>query len=1055
MKLINLKLRRYGYVVLLWLFSHCAAAQGRLPDQVLGVKNGLSQGFITSMLEDRQGFLWMGTKDGLNRWDGYRFLIYNRQPGNLLSLPDNYVTQLASDSAGNLWVGTETRGLVFFHAASGTFYEVALMVGFQMPRSYILQLQYKEGFLMVHFQEELMLLDVSRLEAALPTASLPDIRGHLSRHIQLSFTYSTQKPPHFPALRSQHELRFHWIGYKRLCVGMQGMVYMLKFTEGQIPQSHVIETPLAYRTQVARSCYVFGTGKPHQLLIAHKQGLIIMDDSTGSQIQSHPLPLTQPIDNEHLGNFFTDAAGYFYFPAGYDYFRLHPNGQMLERLYINFAPSIKFPYNRNVCVNQDGNLWIGTGGYGLYKFNINKRYFTTAPRSGYIIATPTDGRIIMSFDFKLHLAERTENTIRIRPLPFDKGQNASIWAGQHGWDGKDTLWVPVELKDAARKVLYAYSVRKGTWTPHTALMPDGKLDFFNWGIYAAKEGTLWQYFVNHEGEVVISKHLRPYKTCTPELFPLPARFDKIASRPIHAMHQAQDGTLWVGTLLGLYALAPQAYSWKFYPLTQGQNEDADRGEKILSICPDPSIPDQLIWVGTEGQGLFGYNLTTGAIRNVTKKDGLPNNVIYGILPDTKGNLWISTNNGLCCFTPATGFIRLFGVANGTAGQEFNRQQFGLLPSGEMLFGGVDGLTLFSPDSLLKLPTTTRRVATTAVYVDGRVYAPNHMRTGAAMPAVWPATLVVSSSARQISVEFSLPLYTDAESIEYRYQLEGFSKGWVYNQHNPTAIFTNLFPGKYVLVVQARSTMGDWLPNPLRLHIHVLYPWYLTWWFIILVLATFMLCIWLFIQWRLRQQTRVLRLRNMIAGDLHDEIGSTISSIHLYSDILQQRVQAPELQQIAGQIGDSARNILTNMSDIVWSINPKNDAFENIILRMQAHAHELLEAQQKSLTFSVQPGLQHQKLELLDRKNFYLIFKEALNNVLKYAACTEVTIELKKQGEWLHFVLADNGKGFDAAKATEGNGLDNMRRRAAELKGHLQIDTQPGRGCTIALQFPLP
>ena len=195
------------------------------------------------------------------------------------------------------------------------------------------------------------------------------------------------------------------------------------------------------------------------------------------------------------------------------------------------------------------------------------------------------------------------------------------------------------------------------------------------------------------------------------------------------------------------------------------------------------------------------------------------------------------------------------------------------------------------------------------------------------------------------------------------------------------------------------------------------------------------------------------MRNKIASDLHDEIGSTLSSITVYSDIIEEREQDKELQLIAERISSSSRTTLVAMSDIVWGINPKNDRFDNILLRMKSFAYEILEPQNKLFYFEADKALSGLKLSMNDRKNFYLIFKEALNNSVKYAQPKNVWITVQLLNKEIFFTLKDDGIGFNTADHKEGNGLINMQRRSKELKGLLIIESQPGKGTEITLHFP--
>jgi signal transduction histidine kinase len=200
----------------------------------------------------------------------------------------------------------------------------------------------------------------------------------------------------------------------------------------------------------------------------------------------------------------------------------------------------------------------------------------------------------------------------------------------------------------------------------------------------------------------------------------------------------------------------------------------------------------------------------------------------------------------------------------------------------------------------------------------------------------------------------------------------------------------------------------------------------------------------------RQQVKVLTLRNKIASDLHDDIGSTLSSISIFSQMVQ--AQSKDVIPELVTIGESSKRMLDAMSDIVWTINPENDQFEKVITRMRGFAYELLGAKDIDFDFEADEDVANIKLSMEARKNLFLIFKEATNNLVKYAEANKAQFALKEENDKLMMLIRDNGKGFDARKEMTGNGLKNMKKRAAEMGAQLWIDSAPGNGTTIKLEL---
>ena len=211
-----------------------------------------------------------------------------------------------------------------------------------------------------------------------------------------------------------------------------------------------------------------------------------------------------------------------------------------------------------------------------------------------------------------------------------------------------------------------------------------------------------------------------------------------------------------------------------------------------------------------------------------------------------------------------------------------------------------------------------------------------------------------------------------------------------------------------------------------------------------------------------------KLRGKIARDLHDNMGSALSSISVYGQIAKvynQQQRKEDLEQTLDKINETSSEMITEMNDIVWAINPRNDNMDAILQRMESFAKPLLAS--KNIGFNFQfAGILNFHLELTKRKNFFLIFKEAINNAVKYADCTHLSVVLKHSGNHFYMAISDNGKGFCITNTSEGiklldrngnggNGLRNMQLRAAEMKGTLRLKSEPGKGTSVELDFPMP
>lgn len=204
--------------------------------------------------------------------------------------------------------------------------------------------------------------------------------------------------------------------------------------------------------------------------------------------------------------------------------------------------------------------------------------------------------------------------------------------------------------------------------------------------------------------------------------------------------------------------------------------------------------------------------------------------------------------------------------------------------------------------------------------------------------------------------------------------------------------------------------------------------------------------------RNKRQKQLQRMRNSIADDLHDDIGSTLSSINILSELAKKK--SPEAASLLDSIGESTISIQENMSDIVWSLNDKNERFENVLHRMNQFASEIFEAKNIELHFTSDTFLSHSRLTMKQRKNFYLFFKEVINNAAKYSDAKKVAVNISKKNQHVELNICDNGKGFDVTKIYSGNGMNTLKKRGEELNGNVNIQSNPNEGTTILLTFKI-
>ena len=264
-------------------------------------------------------------------------------------------------------------------------------------------------------------------------------------------------------------------------------------------------------------------------------------------------------------------------------------------------------------------------------------------------------------------------------------------------------------------------------------------------------------------------------------------------------------------------------------------------------------------------------------------------------------------------------------------------------------------------------------------------------------------------------------FTNSEKNQYQYKLQGFEKEWIKSDNTNSATYTNLNPGTYTFRVKGSNNDGTWNEKGTSVELIILPPWYMTWWFRTALILAVLLSAYVFYRFRMAQALKLQSIRDRIAGDLHDEVGSNLSNIYIFSNVAQQKAKRnDETGPLLQKITDYTQQSMEAMNDIVWMINTRNDRFENIMVRMRTLAAEFSETSDCKLHLDFDENLNGVKLNMEERKNFYLIYKEAINNTAKYAGCKSLWVEMKLNQNTVTLKVRDNGKGFDVAISLLGD-----------------------------------
>lgn len=562
-------------------------------------------------------------------------------------------------------------------------------------------------------------------------------------------------------------------------------------------------------------------------------------------------------------------------------------------------------------------------------------------------------------------------------------------------------------------------------------------------------------------------------------FVVPSVFKESTIRSVSA---DMDRNFWFGTHTGLLIKQTGA----------AYKQIADFKHPIVKLYSDRKGS---LWIATDGQGIFQYNTTTerltkhydnknsglttdrvsdlllvndstlavvttanfdllhlktGKAQNLNMYNGLPAGVVTSVQQDSRGQLWLSTVSGICRLDLKNGQVHLLDQSLGLAFMS-NYGNLMLtsarLPDGKLAFCAQKNFVIFDPVKMVSGRPAPDVTITDFKLFDQFLPLDSLKRTGKVM---------LSYDQNFITIAFSAFVYGSEPQPTYFYRLEGAGTNWIRSENNYSATFASLKPGDYVFNVRAQNKEGQFSPHITRLPIRIRPAFWQTWWFTGLLILAVVLPFYIFYTLRLKRILAIQKIREGVARDLHDDMGSNLTSISILSEVVSNTLLPAQEREkeYVGRISTSSSQMMDAMDDIVWSIKPDNDYLHRIVARMREYASTVLEPQEIGFTFENTEGDRMLKLRMDDRRNLFLIYKEALTNISKYAQATHVAISLHYQNGNIELLVADNGVGFDLTAADQGNGLANMRKRAATLSGTLAIASSPSNGTEVRLSFPL-
>ncbi len=1031
----------------------------------LAIEQGLSQNNVTDIAQDALGFLWIATLDGLNRYDGYTFRTWTSDTG----LPGNVISALVADRDNHLWIGTMTHGLAQMDLRSNVIRTFS------------------------HVPDDSLTLPSNRIRVlALDSRDriwIGTRGGGLAVHDpQSGLTHRIALQGSRPGTRALH-IRSLFIDAQTIWVGTEKQGFFIIKDMGTDETGRPAlriqhRAPGSTRPQHARVESIARDQQGRIWIGRYGGGIDVFSYDPAGKLKklahfSHDPGDPTSLSNDKIEAVFKDHAGVIWVgTAGGGVCRYDSTtGSFLRYRNEPGQPqSLSFDNVDVFFEDRSHNLWIGTWGGGLNKLDRKPKKFLH-------IEQGSGGRQGLSHNYIRALAESGSGDIwvgssgggldridmrkgEISRIPLAQGKGRSSEAGNEDvrsilFDRDGNLWVGtygsglyLATHQALRRLEQdgvPVTFRHFRHQPGNAKSPGND---FIWSLLQSRSGHIW--IGTSKGVSIFDPNTGTFQTYSHS----PDDPLSLSSNIVRCLYEDAQGTIWLGTYSGLNRYLPQQDSFRRYKHDPAGSNSLSHNSVTAII----ETGEGTFWLGTMGGGLNFFDPQQDTFRQYTLAHGLPNMFIHGLLFDSHGQLWISSNKGLTVFdTSGTGrVLRSYDVSDGLQSNEFNAGAALKTREGMLLFGGVSGVTAFFPETM-----RDNTFIPPVVLTDFKVFNKSRPFERALSEV---SSISLDHSDNFFAFEFAALDFTAPEKNRYAYKMEGFDNEWIDAGFRRYAGYTNLSPGQYTFRVRASNNDGVWNRDGVSVGILIVPPFWQAWWFhaIAVLLAGGVIFTLISLRMRrLRQEkeaqeafTRQLveaqeQERRRLAGELHDSLGQELIIIN---NMVQRSMLASK--DIPGQ----AETFAALSQEIVQTLNGVRK------LSSELHPHLLerfglvkaIEAMAKKiaartglrviLNITALDMVQNSKAQL----DLYRIVQEVLNNVVKHAQASEVQMQAHHDGRQLVLRIADKGVGFDTDQQREsgGFGLTSIRQRVKSLHGSLRLTSTPGHGTTVELSLPL-
>ncbi|BAV04861.1 hybrid sensor histidine kinase/response regulator transcription factor [Filimonas lacunae] len=1025
----------------------------------LTIEQGLSNNSVRCIYQDHHGFIWLGTYNGLNRYDGYHFSIFRNKIDDSTSLPHNYINAIGEDHRGNLFVGTG-QGLCIYNPLQSQF-TPALYIPFsnrpseRIPFNVAAIQADARGTVYIGTTGGGLMIKKENADAAIQLPCTKDAQGVCRTEVQAMTIDNQQQVWYYvkdaglfvfnPVTQTQTMVHSQPLAVRCMEMDNTGRLW-IGTHNGLFQYQTSTHTLVTVATQqagklTAPSVYSLALDQEHHLWIGTEGGGIdILNVATGVFEYLLPGDGRHDLSSETVYDIYQDNENRKWIGTHKGGINIiDPQKKIFQTVAHDplHANSLASNFISSFYNDKNNHLWIGSDGGGISVWNRQTNQFTNYRHQP---GNP---------------ASLSNNSVP----SITEDHTGNIWIATFGGG------------------INRFNKNTQTFEHYRCINSQtGEENNYVWKIYEDREHQLWASTYNQGRLYAWNRQANRFEMFSPDFADL------------FCLLEDRNGTLWGGTY-GLRKLDKQHKNFQHY----------DISKPVRALFEDAQ---GRLWLGTEGMGLLLFDREKEqVVESYNESNGLCNNSVLNILGDDQGNLWLSTFNGLARFDPVHKKFSNFFQEDGLQSNQFEYNAALHLPTDEMVFGGIGGFTLFKPDSFV-IKTNMPPVLLTGIFVNNQPITENSSYV-AHTAGTFIRKLVVPYHKAVFSFHFAALEYTAPGKINYAYYLEGWDKSWNYTNNIRNAYYTNVNAGSYTLHIKATNAAGVWNPQEIQLQLEVLPPWYRSWWayFVYAGLALFLL--YRYNRYRVRKANleyavklaslRSEKEKELAQLEIQKEKELNEKKLTFFTDVSHE-FRTP-LTLIINPLKDYLHNNTQNKEDLhVVYHNARRllSLVDQLLLFRKAEAHSdqlrLVQlnfsrlcrevyasfgkaAQLKQLHY--QFSCSDENLELYaDRQKMEVILYNLLSNALKFTPeGGEITMSIRAKENHIEVKLADNGMGippdignklFDRfyrvqenstyTKSGFGIGLYLVKHFVEKHGGEITYESKPGTGTTFCLLF---